>query len=477
MAKTDAKAMLAAAKKYHFWVLVSLAILIGLVGWWLATSAASDTFKKRESKLKGDLSAMETIMREQDPPNDKVAKGVSDAHAKLQTSVKKAWVFLFDKQEKNNPWPKTLGEAFLNDIRVRGPGDEIPEPMRETYHNFIKTHLPELLHMISARRPVAKAEAKPAAGEAEAPATAEPQGFVDWIDFERVEKRFTRWTTTPSSFQVRMAQEDLWVYEALLRVLQGVNKSASNLENAAIKRIDAMEIGQDAAASWSKATGSLNAQLAAAGADAQAETAEAGVPMEGRGRGAAPPPEGEPPADAAAGAKLTPEQKELLDQRYVDNKRKPLAADKTNFCPELKMMPVHLRLMMDQSKIADLLVECANSDMPIEVAEIRLGNAGTSLDLGAIGGAAAGRPGADPRAGGMGGRPVTPPGGGAETPGSREAAGPPNVNSMELSVDIFGTITIFNPPPQTVRDEAEGRQTAKPDAGEPSPEPAPAAKP
>ena len=48
---------------------------------------------------------------------------------------------------------------------------------------------------------------------------------------------------------MRLAQEDLWVYEALLRIIENTNKGTT-YENAAIKRIDALEIGKQAARSW-----------------------------------------------------------------------------------------------------------------------------------------------------------------------------------------------------------------------------------
>ena len=73
----------------------------------------------------------------------------------------------------------------------------------------------------------------------------------DWDDTDRgqVLGHFD-WPETPSTFQVVMAQEDLWVYEALLRVIKKANEGATTQANAAIKKIEALEIGQDAAKMW-----------------------------------------------------------------------------------------------------------------------------------------------------------------------------------------------------------------------------------
>ena len=38
-------------------------------------------------------------------------------------------------------------------------------------------------------------------------------------------------------------------------------------------------------------------------------------------------------------------------------------------------MPVYMKLVMDQKRLPRLLVECANSKMPIEVREVRISSA------------------------------------------------------------------------------------------------------
>ena len=47
-----------------------------------------------------------------------------------------------------------------------------------------------------------------------------------------------------------MAQEDLWVYETLLRLVRKVNEGATSQANAPIKKIVALDIGKDSAAAW-----------------------------------------------------------------------------------------------------------------------------------------------------------------------------------------------------------------------------------
>ena len=54
----------------------------------------------------------------------------------------------------------------------------------------------------------------------------------------------------PNSFQVRLAQEDLWVYEALLRIIRATNEGATSYHNAAIKRIEGLHIGTAGSAAF-----------------------------------------------------------------------------------------------------------------------------------------------------------------------------------------------------------------------------------
>ena len=50
-------------------------------------------------------------------------------------------------------------------------------------------------------------------------------GKVDWnpTDLKRIRAKFF-WAKQPVTIQVRLAQEDLWVYEALLRIIAATNE-------------------------------------------------------------------------------------------------------------------------------------------------------------------------------------------------------------------------------------------------------------
>ncbi len=95
-------------------------------------------------------------------------------------------------------------------------------------------------------------------------------------------------------------------------------------------------------------------------------------------------------------------------------------------------MPVHMILVMDQNRLPRLLVECANSKMPIEVRKVRISSA-------------AGTGSSSKRPSGMG----APFGGGmrgAPPPVAGMAAADAESSQDDILVEIHAVIYIFNPP-------------------------------
>ncbi len=114
-----------------------------------------------------------------------------------------------------------------------------------------------------------------------------------------------------------------------------------------------------------------------------------------------------------------------MADRYVDDKGKPLPYTPQypyakHPSDEFKRMPIHLSFVMDQRRLPKLLVECANSTMPIEVQYIRI------LKVASTAGAAGQTSGSAPSKSGEGA-------GGLSSGDDRE-------------VEICGVIYIYNPP-------------------------------
>lgn len=279
--------VLAAIKKYHFWILSGLVIVQALAIYHVGTGPLAANVYKQKTEITQDYKSVEQVVKEPNPPNQKTVELIAEQQKKLAAEVFGAWKFLYDEQSRRNKWPDALGVEFLARIRGLKPYELIEDEDRETYQYFIRKHVPRLflpppvgvgvdVRMTPeerkwyedriAGRPVSKelpkkkpdqqADAAEAASKSEpAKAAAPPKpalpeeitGIVDWdiAGRQELEARFD-WRTPPTSSQIWLAQEDLWVYEALLRIIHSTNKTATSQYNAPVKRILRLAIGQDA---------------------------------------------------------------------------------------------------------------------------------------------------------------------------------------------------------------------------------------
>jgi len=431
-------------KKYHFW-LINAAILIAVVVcWWMATNSLAGQFQTRKDKIK---SAFSSVNIQADSPNATTIQTIQKLEAAAAEKVYAAWQTLYDEQKKKNPIPAKLGESFRQQFENLQPGESLSRRNRDIYMNYIKEYIPTLLKIIDARRPSEESAAanRPMAGVGQerfrartaesAPGRAEMIGVVDWDDYEQLMKHFTRWQSAPTTLEILIAQEDLWVYQALLEVIKNTNGGATSQMNAPVKRIQSLEIGQKAVAGKEQAT--------LIEGDMGMEGGEGGPPGMGMGGRMAPPPRQIPtrtgtttPASQATGAEERIHQ-ELSEGRYVDDNGEPLSYQSVypyakHPQAEFKLMPLHMQLTMDQRHIPTLLVECANSNMPIRVDRVQMskssGGGGAPADSEggmALGGIA---PIGPSRIGSGGG------------PSDRE------ISPYDAPVDIRGVIYIFNPP-------------------------------
>ena len=53
-----------------------------------------------------------------------------------------------------------------------------------------------------------------------------------------------------------------------------------------------------------------------------------------------------------------------------------MAADAEHPYAEFKMMPIRMKLVMKEQKVPEVLVKCANSNMPIEIRQVRINPGG-----------------------------------------------------------------------------------------------------
>jgi len=394
------QSVLVALRKWGFWVICGVAVLVGLGAWFIAQQSVQANIKARKDQLDGLKSQVSGV--KPGSPNPQVIDAARKQIEQLKADVYQAWVTMYAEQKVKNQWPAALGAEFLNWVNQPGrkPGDPIPERFREIYLNFIEQHFPTLFEIINLRRPanvdlkqlgsIRAAVASGGYSTGEYPGamttmgeegyggtmgypgaaypgtgvtgtgstTVEMVGIVDWSsqNIAAIKQRFA-WRQVPTSDEIWNAQEDLWVYEALLRIIAKTNEGATGPHNAAVKRINAIEIGPDAARYFVSASAATSMTSSSATGTMGSPAMETGSPSElgsgyssGYGYG-------------GYGMRST-------YGRYVDASGNPLPPGSAQPFAEFKMMPVRLDLVVDQRKIDQLLVNCANSDMPVRITRV-----------------------------------------------------------------------------------------------------------
>jgi hypothetical protein len=170
----------------------------------------------------------------------------------------------------------------------------------------------------------------------------------------------------PTSRQIWVTQEDLWAYETLLRVIASTNKErgATRPDNTAIRVIQSLEVGAPAAMAMAQESMILMP------ADAMPAGGEVPMGPEGGAYGR----EGGMPGEGVDMDAM------LLQNRYIDAEGKPITDASTGMGTEFRRLPIRMVLMMDERWLPKVLVECANSPLPIEVQRLRINREKSGVD-------------------------------------------------------------------------------------------------
>jgi len=405
------KVFLAVLGKYHFWLLCGLAVILGTFGWMSARGSLSADYQKNKSAVTGTFSKLTGVTGTANPPNENWTAAISELTKQEQKEVEATWNTVYDQQKKVLAWPEVMGSDFNTWITTRPPSEEIPNLYRQNYRTeVLPAEFPKLAQIVQAAPLGAETRNTPAPGQPTQPgarpaaAPAEPAAAapsapvrVQWENQEAVQKslQFTG-NIAPTSFEIRLRQEDYWVYQALLNIIRKTNDAAPHVPY--IKAIEDLRLGAKAADLYTKgmAPGRIDKIVTAGGEGASSLPVESLVPpAEG---GEAPPPD---------------------QDRYLQKDGTALPAG-TAQTEQFKRLPVYLKLVMDQREITRLLTECANYPLPVEVRQLRImPSGGSSQPAG--------------RGQGGGAAPTAP---GAPRPGE----------AYDVSVEISGIIYLFNPP-------------------------------
>jgi hypothetical protein len=409
------KVFLKVVQKHHFWLLCMVAMTAALVGWFMARSSLSTEYTKNKGTIVGKFTSLNGILTTPNHPNSTWTEAVGQLTNKEKEIVRNAWQKLYDEQKTNLEWPPELGESFLKFVNTHPPTAEIHSDLRGRYQDLIiKSEFPRLLAIVDAAAhnapPKANTDTRPqdrnkktGAPVEEPPPAHEYKVVWDDANQKNVEKMLD-FSHVPTSAEVRQAQEDIWMYKALLTIIRAMNTE----QGTGVRKITEISIGPAAAAAFQAGMAPDKIE------HLKQATAVAAQP-------AAPPQEGSEPAE-----------KGIDEGRYVEFDGKPLPAG-TAATQQFKRMPIFMRLSIDQRDINKLLVECANSQLPVEVRQLRVNPLKRQS-------------GSSPRSGGQGNR--------------NDATAASESEFYEVPIELVGIIYIYNPPDMTKLGSQQGGSSA-----------------
>ncbi|MDR2761501.1 MAG: hypothetical protein LBB88_02735 [Planctomycetaceae bacterium] len=454
-------------KKLSFWVLVPLVLLLAFIFNLLAVSSLGKKFNERKKSLEGTKSSVEKIRQDKAHPNNNTIDDIKVHIEELRGRFVTAWATLEKEQRIRNVWPVDLGIPFIEEVSKLKFGDHISAASLELYLNFMNKCIPKLEAKLNRKRiqvneggvwkdkegigaDTIRNIGRSNRSDSLANNNLErEEGIVEWPSPE-IRNIMSSWALQPTSIEVWYAQEEFWVYDSLISLIEKSNSGASSTHSAVIKRIESMLIGQ-------QASHELASRLSV---QTMGGEGEGGMPSGSGARPAPPPspPRAPGPGRLPVGEGMTGSDEESIGkskrhERYVDANNVPLSADAASPFGEFNRMPICLRLIVDRQRIPDILVNCANSAMPIDVLSVRI-NPGAGGDANSrLGNTNQPSRPSGGRSGNIGGG-----GGGIDIGKQITMDGSSGLDSIygpnAVPIEIYGCINIFNPVDQDIAQKA-----------------------
>jgi hypothetical protein len=486
-------------QKYHFWILCGLVMIMGFISWYMAKSNLDAQTQANVTKIKATETEIKAVQSFPDHPNDQFTVGMDRIIIPYSHQVGIGWKKRYEQQKEYLVWPQSLiddAEGFLDQVKDLRPIEKVPYPTPKekeipttyltVYRNFITLELPKLAKTIGAKWRVATggddaatgvpSGPRPSAffggpggafaadGGSGTPLAEQDNSVVFWSEENQKQILETHFSfasrnENPSTLEVLYAQEDLWVLQALMQIIKKTNGNVDANYDAAVKEINSLQIGRTARGRMGSV---MQIQDKNATPDALGGPgAMPGVAMESAGPGGMTPGPGMIPGPGMPGVPgsggtgtATGNVTDPAFERYVDTNYNPLSPEilrtaATSTDPTVainaiaKRIPVRMRLIIDQRRLQELLANCGNHEIPVEVRQVRIncpeGAAGGDSGPSGGGGEFVGSSGGG-RSGGGGGLRRLRQGG---NPAAGAADAPQNL--QEIEVEVYGIVYIYNP--------------------------------
>jgi hypothetical protein len=413
------KPMIQAFKKYQFWVLSGAIVLLVFGSWFVASGQMASQHEQNLKKIKGWETSMSALARAEEHPNTKYHEMMDERIKRVREIVAKAWKIKGEKQEQGQlVWPAALKRdqpEFIALAQTLRPIEEkVAYPLekelfkpawREAYRNYIDEELPKLAELVGAEWTATGRDegggtggsfgfgAQPQTPRADDTEEASQSPPIVWDsgNQEFIRQNHFDWSSNidgrPTTLEVLYAQEDLWVLEALMRVIRETNL-IPDPKNADGPRVLPSYPGPNHPRIREINTIAIGRFVDPPTPDVQLLGEVASVGGEGGDEDLA--------GSSSSQATLNSGEREMeggfdsieagpdpAEGRYVDMNNKPLSAEKLRAAAQsdnmedaplavAKRIPVFMEVVIDEREIERLLVECGNSPLIIEVQQFRM---------------------------------------------------------------------------------------------------------
>ncbi|MBX7167816.1 MAG: hypothetical protein K1X74_15900 [Pirellulales bacterium] len=411
---------LSALKKYHFWLLLVVVLGCALFAWRSGTKTLAEQFAANSSQIEGAFGQVSGVRSNSPHPNDRFIEEKKEATARLREEVRKAWQLHYQRQQQVMVWPgDVLGAGFADEANRLGRDDDFSDQFLLRYMQYAQNIPLSWNEKYNLRRVEV---IKGVDGEHDESVL---KGVLVWQEVTQLSTDYS-YRSKPNSKQVRVAQENFWIYQVMLDAINKVNEGVTEHYQAPIKQLVSISLAQ-------AAVNAPNIDLPYAKAKA------AGGRNESKSDVVVPKP--------------SDESSVLLANRYIDpTTMKPLPTPSGK--EEYVLMPVLFEVVMDQRRLPDLLVSCANCPLLFNTQYVSFRDADN-------GGAGKGAPGSG--------------GGGSSSSSSssKSSSGGGAGGGVQVGVDIgpfdanvviWGYLHLFNPPDASLAPAATGEPAV---AGEP----------
>ena len=506
----------------RFWLTCGITAIVSVATWYVAWQALDAQRAEQVTKINGKKSSAESVLKAGASSGDE--ENPIDAHPNSGTKLEMdkriklaadaalaAWDVRYNQQKSILVFAEAIPPHIRTVLAQHQPMEKpferelVEVTARNTFGEFFRRHMPGLVrNTINAtwnydekglevvNKPSVTDPAKP-----EVLTQPKTEDLVYWREENQKlwHSKVTEFVgfdnnrgpdSVPNSEQMLALQQDVWILEAMLKIVGKVNDGYVANDLAPIKRLDHILVGKEAMSATPSSIeplvyipeGKVQAETSNKKQRGQKRTTTIDASLgDTKGTAFNPSESGSPFHGRYVDRNNTPLNKSEIDRILTDQK----LSDRS-YLAVAKRVPVRVAVKMDERRIADFLAEAANSPFTFEVRSLRINNkyipnAGAKREGGKKIGAnkdeptLAGGPGSgtgvemgdggDQGGGGGGGK--------GEGKGAKDEDANPEVRrSFDVRVEFLGIVKIYNPPDRMLFYPEEKTENGEPDATAPT---------